>query len=80
MVERGLGFSTIIEEVGQVDPGLAITGIDLERPPQPVQRSRIVAEPVRRVAETRGGVGRLRMRGRCQVEETVRRGYEPLPE
>src|SRR3954465_14000029 len=80
MVERGLSLSAIIEQIGKVDPGLAVGGVDLEGSAKPIERAGIVAESVRRVAEAGGGVGGLGGGSRSQIEEPVRRRDEPFAE
>ena len=54
--------------------------VELEGAAQPVERARVVAEPVRGVAETGGGVGRVGVGGGGQVEEAVRRTDQPFAE
>ena len=80
VVERRLGLAAIVQQVGEVDARLAVRGIELERAPKPVERPRVVAEPVRGVAKAGGRVRRIRMGRRRQVEEPVRRRDVPFPE
>ena len=71
MVERRLGLAAVVQEIREIDPRLAELGIQLERTAQPVQRARVVAEPVGGVAEARGGVRGILMGRGGQIEEPV---------
>ena len=79
-MQRGLGLAPVVEQVGQVDPGLAVRGVELERAREPVERAGVVPHPVRRVAQAGRGVGRVGVRRRGQIEEPVRRRDVPLAE
>jgi len=78
--EWRFGLAAIIEQVGQIDPGFAVAGIDLEGTPEPVQRARIIAQSVRGVSQAGGGVRRFRMSCGGKVEESVGRSNQSLPE
>ena len=80
LMERRLGLAAVVEQVGEIDPRLAVRRVELERSAEPVERPGVVPQPVRGVAETGGRVGRVGMGGGRQIEEPVGGRDVPLAE
>ena len=71
LMQRRFAFAPVVEQVGQIDPGLAVSRVDLQRTAQPVQGPGIVPQPVGGVAEAGRGVGRFGVGRHRQIEESV---------
>ena len=72
MVERRLGFTPVVQHVGQINPGLRKFRLELERPAQPEERAAVASQPVISIAEAGGSVRRLLMRRHRELEESLR--------
>jgi len=80
VVQRRLGLAPVVQQIGEIDPRLAGARVELERPPEPVERPRVVAQPVGSVAQAGRRIGRLGVGRRGQVEEAVGRRDQSLAE
>src|SRR5439155_13864061 len=69
-VEQGrLVLAPVVQPVREVGARLAVLEVELERPPQPVQRAALVGEAMGRVAHARSRLRRVRMAGDRYFEE-----------
>jgi hypothetical protein len=69
MKEGGLVLPPVVEQVGQVDAGLAMRGVELEGAAQPVEGAALVGEAVGGVAHARRRFGRVGVRRDGDLEE-----------
>ena len=54
--QRRLILTTVVQEVAEIDPRLRMGGIEIQRPPQPVERSVFIAQTMRCVSEAGRGL------------------------
>ena len=54
--QAGLVLTAVVQQVAEVDPGLRVALSQVQRAPQPVERGVLIAQPVRRVSQTRRGL------------------------
>src|SRR2546422_8936977 len=65
-------LAPVVQEVREVDPRLALVGVELKGAAQPVQGAAFVAEAVRRVAHARRCLRRGGVRREGELEEPPR--------
>ena len=78
VVERGLVFTAVVENVAEIDAGLGVVAVELECAAQRRDRALVVAEPVLRVADARHGLGRVGRLLHRDVEEFTRVVHHPV--
>src|SRR5690606_16668292 len=79
LLEGALPIATVIEEMPQVDPGLVVVRVELQRAAQIAASRHFVPEPVERVSERGHGLGAVRAEIHGLGEDVARVREHPLP-